>query len=477
MRAAADVSELLADGLAAICRQYQVPGVFPPEVDAAAVEATKRPVSPGPGRRDARDLGLVTLDPAGATDLDQAFALSLDDATGDVVLAYAIADVGFFVDRGGVIEAEALRRGSTIYLPASKVTQYPTVLSEAAASLLPEQDRPSILLTVAVATDGKATLRRAERAVVRSRAQLAYEDAGGGRLPELLAELARRIFAAEDARGANRVELPEQDVEADASAPGGLRLRTRPRNESEDRNSALSLAANLAVADRLLVARAGLFRVMPEPTQGAIGMLHHVARALGVEWPRGVTLHQLAARLDPVEPKQAAFLLAARRAGGGASYAPYADGEIPWHAAVAATYAHATAPLRRLADRYVLDTVCSLFDSADADADADAGAGSAPTADFVATLPDVMHRAQTMQSHVDHAVVDLVEAVTMQTRVGDVFDATVVDVERDRNVVRIQIADPAVWASVKATAQPGDHLRVRLVSADPAARQVRFEPA
>ena len=82
-----------------------------------------------------------------------------------------------------------------------------------------------------------------------------------------------------------------------------------------------------------------------------------------------------------------------------------------------------------------------------------------------------------MQSHVDHAVVDLVEAVTMQSRVGEEFDATVVDVERDRGVVRIQIADPAVWASVRATAQPGDHLRVRLVSADPAARQVRFEPA
>ena len=473
MRANADVSALLADGLAAICRQYQVPGDFPPEVEAAAVEAAKRPVSPGPGRRDARDLELVTLDPAGATDLDQAFALSLDDATGDVVLAYAIADVGFFVDRGGVIEAEALRRGSTIYLPTTKVTQYPTVLSEAAASLLPEQDRPAILLTVAVAKDGRSTLRWAERAVVRSRAQLAYEDAGGGRLPELLAELSRRIFAAEDARGANRVELPEQDVEADASAPGGLRLRTRPRNESEDRNSALSLAANLAVADRLLAACAGLFRVMPEPTQGAIGMLHHVARALGVDWPKGATLHQLAARLDPGQPKQAAFLLAARRAGGGASYAPYTTGEVPWHAAVAATYAHATAPLRRLADRYVLDTVCSLFDSADVPS----ASAPAPTAEFVATLLGVMHRAQAMQSHVDHAVVDLVEAVTMQSRVGEEFDATVVDVERDRGVVRIQIADPAVWASVRAPAQPGDDLRVRLVSADPAARQVRFEPA
>jgi exoribonuclease R len=460
---------MLADGLVAICRQYQVPGAFPPEVEAAAAEAARRPVAPGPGRRDARDLDLVTLDPAGATDLDQAFALALDDTTNEVILSYAIADVGFFVDRGGVIEAEALKRGSTIYLPTTKVTQYPPVISEDAGSLLPDRDRPSVLLTVAVAADGRPTLRNAEHVVVRSRAQLAYEDAGGGKLPELLAEIARRIFAAEDERGANRVELPEQEVEADASVPGGLRLRTRPRNESEDRNSALSLAANLAVADHLLAARTGLFRVMPEPSQGAIGMLHHVAHALGVAWPKGVTLRQLDRRLDPGDPKQAAFLLAARRAGGGATYAPYTDGVTPWHAAVAATYAHATAPLRRLADRYVLDTVASLF--------AAPGTPLPVTAEFLGSLPEMMEKAETIQSHVDHAVVDLVEATTKASRVGEVFDATVVDAERDRNVVKIQIADPAVWASVKASAQPGDHLRVRLVSADPAARQVRFEVA
>ena len=55
--------------------------------------------------------------------------------------------------------------------------------------------------------------------------------------------------------------------------------------------------------------------------------------------------------LDGRDPAEAAFMLAIRRAGQGASYTPYAPGETPWHAAMAATYAHATAPLRRLADR------------------------------------------------------------------------------------------------------------------------------
>ena len=461
MRADVDASRELADGFSAIITQNQLPAAFPPEVEAAAGDAALRPVGPGPGRLDARDLPMVTLDPAGSTDLDQAFSLAAD---GDaLVLSYAIADVGFFVERGGAIEAEAMRRGSTIYLPTTRIPQYPTVLSQGAASLLPGQDRPAILLTVAVAPDGTAALRGAEHAVVRSRAQLAYETAGSGTLPALLSELARRVTAAEDARGASRVEFPDQEVVTDATAPGGLALLLRPRVESEDQNAALSLAANLAVAGRMLAARTGLFRVMADPDERAVRMLRHTARVLGIEWPEGASLRQL--RIDGSDPRHAAFLLAARRAGGGASYAVYEPGVTPWHSAIAATYAHATAPLRRLADRYVLDLVCAMQ------------AGAAPSADEVATLaalPPVMERAGGLQARVDRAAVDLVEAVTLQGRVGEVFAATVTDVDRE-GVARIQIADPAVRTKLRVSgADVGGELRVRLEAADPVARQVRF---
>lgn len=461
MRADVDAAKQLADGLAAIAAQHQLPAAFPADVEAAAAEAARRPAQPGPGRRDARDLPMVTLDPEGATDLDQAFALSSD---GDaVVLHYAIADVGFFVDRGGVIEAEAWKRGATIYLPTTKVPQYPTVLSQGAASLLPDQDRPCVLLTVAVAPDGTPTLRAAEHAVVRSRAQLAYETAAGGQLPALLTELARRVTAAEDARGASRIEFPDQEIVRDPTAPGGLTVHLRPRVASEDQNADLSLAANLAVAARMLAAHTGLYRVMAEPDDRAMRMLRHTAHALGVEWPAGATLRQV--RIDASDPCHAAFLMAVRRAGGGASYAPYTEGVAPWHSAIAATYAHATAPLRRLADRYVLDLVCTLH------------AGGTPSADdgaMFAALPPVMERAGTVQSKVDREAVDLVEAVTLQGRVGEVFDATVTDVDGE-GVARIQLTTPAVRFRQRVPdAEPGAHLRVRLDAADPAARQVRF---
>src|SRR6185312_741747 len=92
-----------------------------------------------------------------------------------------------------------------------------------------------------------------------------------------------------------------------------------------------------------------------EPDERSVRALRYAARALGVDWAADVTLEQFERRLDTRRPHEAALLLAIRRAGGGASYEPYREGVVPWHSAMAATYAHATAPLRRLADRYVLE--------------------------------------------------------------------------------------------------------------------------
>lgn len=71
-------------------------------------------------------------------------------------------------------------------------------------------------------------------------------------------------------------------------------------------------------------------------------------------------LATLERRLDSTNPEEAAFMLEIREASRGASYAPWTEGEKPWHAAVAASYVHATAPLPRLADRYVVESALVL---------------------------------------------------------------------------------------------------------------------
>ena len=171
MKAIKDPQALLGDGLAAIRAQFDVPATFPPEALAAAEAAAARKPE---DYADRTGENFVTLDPAGATDLDQAFAI--EAAGGDMLLHYAIADVQWFVRDGDPLDVEAWRRGVTTYLPDGKASLYPAAIGEAAASLLPDGPRPAQIHTVRVAPDGAVKLDAVERAWIRSRAKLAYED-------------------------------------------------------------------------------------------------------------------------------------------------------------------------------------------------------------------------------------------------------------------------------------------------------------
>ena len=386
----------------------------------------------------------------------------IERAGGDLILRYAIADVGSFVDPDGVIDREAWTRGETIYLPDGRVGLYPPVLSEGAASLLPDGDRPSILFTVRVGPGGSTTLDAAERAVVRSRAKLGYATVAQGELPEVFFDFARRIAASETARGAARVDPPQQEVAR--LIDGSFDLQFRAVSEAEAANAALSLAANLAVADALYAHHTGLFRVMPDPDERARRRIAESARALGIDWPKAESLEQLQRRLDPNVANQAALMLAIRRSGAHASYAPYREGERPWHSAMAATYVHATAPLRRLADRYVTEAALAV-----------ANALSVP--DWVSAaferLPEVMDRADARSNQVDAAVIELAEAIMLAGRIGNMFGGRVTDIgERG---ARIQLCEAAVITRVPVNGLAiGDAVRLRLDEADPTRRLTRF---
>ena len=458
MKALADPANLLVDGLAAIRAQFEVPDAFPAEILAAAeVAANRRPAA----HADRTERRFVTLDPASSTDLDQAFAIERSGA--DLILHYAIADVAWFVDDGGPIDVEAWQRGATQYLPDGRAGLYPPILSEGAASLLPSGPRPAVIFTVRIAPDGAVHLDGAERAIIQSRAKLAYDTVQDADLPEGFSELASRIEAAENRRGAVRVDPPEQEVEAQAG--GGFQLRFRPRLISEGRNASLSLASNLAIADALFAHKTGLFRVMAAPDERAVARLRHSARALDLVWPADATLAQFERTLDPCDAKEAAFMMAIRRAGKGASYVPYQEGVVPWHSAMAATYAHATAPLRRLADRYVVRATLAI-------------ANGQPVPDMVseafARLPAVMARADVRDGQIGRAVIDLAEAAMLKGREGQLFDAVVTDL--DERGARIQLKGLPVLARVDANnVEPGSEIRVVLAGADTDRRALAFK--
>ncbi len=457
MKSLRDPDCLLSEGLAAIRDQFKVPAHFPPAVMAAAETAAQRE----PAAHVVRTaMPFVTLDPATSTDLDQAFAI--EAAGADLLLHYAIADVPWFVDDGDLIDQEAWLRGETMYLPDGKAGLYPPVLAEQAASLLPDGPRPCFLFTTRVGPDGAVRLEGVERALIRSRAKLAYDSVRAEDVAPQFDELARRIAAAEDARGAARIDPPEQEVERDAA--GHFTLRLRPLVQSEVQNAALSLATNLAVADALHAAGTGLFRVMAGPDASAVARLRFTAKAFGLDWAADLPLDQFERSLDPARPAAQAFMLAIRKAGDGASYVPYQPGVKPWHAAMAATYCHMTAPLRRLADRYVLRAILAV-----------ANGQPVPVAvtEAFQRLPAVMARADARASQIDRAVIDLAECATLAGREGETFAAVVTDL--GQNGTRIQLCDEPVVARVDAHAvMPGSPVRVRLDTSDPIRRELHF---
>jgi len=214
---------------AAVRAEFALPTGFPAAVLAEAAEAAARAAT-GDGRVDATDIELVTIDPPGAKDLDQALGIT---RRGDGFrVHYAIADLGAVVAPGGAIDAEVRKRGQTVYLPDGSVPLHPPVLSEGASSLLPDGPRPAALWTIDLDATGERTAVDVRRATVRSRARLDYAgvqadiDAGHphpalAALPELGALRRARAVA----RGAIELELPDQEVVPDGAGGWTTRIR------------------------------------------------------------------------------------------------------------------------------------------------------------------------------------------------------------------------------------------------------------
>jgi exoribonuclease R len=134
---------------------------------------------------------------------------------------------------------------------------------------------------------------------------------------------------------------------------------------------------------------------------------------------------------------------------------------------MAATYAHATAPLRRLADRYVVEAALAV---------ANGRAVPEPVSAAFEKLPQIMARADALAGRIDRAVLDLGEAVLLSGREGETFSAVVTEVVEQW--AKVQLCDLPVRARVAAgEAEPGEALRLRLTGADPARRLVTFEQA
>jgi exoribonuclease R len=464
----ADVA--FSQGLDDIQRDLKLPSAFPPEVEAAAAAAAAQPRWPA---LDRSEIALVTIDPAGAMDLDQ--AMYVERTEGGYRVHYAIADVAAFVSAGDPVDLEAHRRGETLYGGETKIPLHPKVLSEGAASLLPGQLRPALLWTIDLDPTGEGIAVDVRRAKVRSRAKLDYDgvqkliDAGtSDPMWAVLREIGELRRRREFSRGGVSLPLPEQEVSV---ADGQWTLAFRARLPVEDWNEQISLLTGMAAAHLMVQARVGILRTLPPPDPHALARLRVTARALAIDWPAALDYPGFIRSLDPSNSLHVAMLTACTSVLRGAGYAAF-DGAVPdqsMHSALAAQYTHATAPLRRLVDRYTGEICVALC------------AGQAVPAWVLAALPGLpatMQACGHRAGQYENAVLNLAEAVVLAPRVGRVFPGAIVEVAHDDpHKGTVIVREPAIEATVTATAALplGADVQVRLVQADPVSRVTRFE--
>lgn len=454
----------LDGAFAALRTQMDVPEAFPPEVTAAAAAAAAR--GPAHDRRDATGLPFVTIDPPGSKDLDQAVHVAPAPG-GGMQVSYAIADVAAFVKPGDPVDVEAWSRGVSRYSPDRVTPLHPRELSEGAASLLPGVDRPAVLWTLTLDGLGELTDTHVERALVRSREQLDYAtaqariDTGGDEVLTELARVGRLRTEREWVRGGVSLELPDQEVTAD---DGGYDLRFRAPLPVEGWNAQLSLLTGHAAALLMVEAGIGILRTLPPPDADTVEGLRRRAWALGLPWPPEVPYPDFVRTLDPHDPAEAAMISLSAVGLRGAGYAAFTDDAVPeqpQHAGLAMVYAHVTAPLRRLVDRYASEVALAL-------------AAEAEVPDWVRErlpdLPRAMAQAGSRASALDRAVVDLVEAHLLADHVGGMLPATVV--RSDDRGADVQLRNPAVLIRLAGDLPLGVEVMIRVDAVDLEARTV-----
>ncbi|TYC97502.1 RNB domain-containing ribonuclease [Arthrobacter echini] len=479
-----DAQQLLARSLSGLRAELDLREGFPEEVlreAAAAVVAHRLP------SEDLRELPFLTIDPPGSTDLDQAIHLgrgAADDADGAAYdVRYAIADVPAFVPAEGAVDLEARLRGQTMYAPDGRIPLHPDVISEGAASLLPGQDRPAFVWHFRLDAAGAVDSVSVRRATIRSRRQLTYAEVqsaiDAGTTDEqfrLLEEIGRHRIRLELERGGAGLTLPRQEVTHDG---GRYAIVTEPARPCEDWNAQLSLMTGMAAARIMLDGGIGILRTMPAPDDGALRKFRLQSVALGHPWPEDLPYGNFLRTLDVSEPRQLALMHAAATLFRGAGYTVF-DGELPddtVQSAIAAPYAHTTAPIRRLVDRFVLVICAALCAGEDVP-------GWARRA--LPELGSVMASSAQLASRLDSGALDAVQAALLSERIGEAFSAVVLqgsppaaDDAPGRQAPRpsgvVQVADPVLEAVCYGDLVAGEKVTVILLEADIARRRLRFE--
>ncbi|MEJ5929100.1 RNB domain-containing ribonuclease [Corynebacterium sp. H128] len=451
-----------------VAEEFNVPTEFSPEQHAEAAAAQDHFAEQ---RADKRDIEFVTIDPVGSMDLDQ--AVCIEPAGEGYRVYYAIADVAAFIAPGSELERESFVRGQTIYLPDEPARLHPAEISEGAASLLPEVDRSAVLWTIELDKQGEVTHTDVERALVRSRARLDYDgvqrDFNSGKMHpsiRLLPEVGRLRQASALRRSAVNLRLPSQRV--DRREDGRYELELEPRLDVMEWNSEISLLTGMVAGQMIAKAQLGILRTLGPADKKSLRQFAVEAQALGFDYTPEQPVGEFIAGLDVTTNAGMAVMREAQKLLRGADYeviagAPAAPEDV--HAGVGGYYAHVTAPLRRLVDRFATEACLAI------------AKGEEVPEWARAKFPEVaesMRRTTALAGNVDRACLRLTEATVLKPHVGDTFTAVVLATTPEQSKCRIFLEQPPMLCGCAGTPEEATEVQVRLVDADIAARTVSF---
>jgi len=419
--------------------KHALPVEFPAEAlrEAHAYGTTVgRADAEAPGRRDLRDLPLVTIDGEDARDFDD--AVYAEATTEGWRLIVAIADVSHYVRPGSALDAEAQRRGTSVYFPTRVLPMLPTALSNHLCSLEPHVDRLCFAADMQITRQGRLKSATFYPAVMRSAKRLTYTLANaaliegrpaaraelGDLVPRLmpLVDAYRALYKARTRRGALEFDASEAEFDVDAhDRVRGVTLYAR--NDAHKLIEECMILANVAVATELGRAGVGtLYRVHGQPEERKLDQLLSTLAALGVaaEIPKSIAprdLKTITQRLGASDARPFVESLIVRSM----PQAIYQPANIGHFGLALEAYAHFTSPIRRYPDLVVHRTLKARL-------------GIAPPAGVryegatLASLGESTTRLEKRADEADRYVSAFLKCSYLRERIGQTFEGLITTV-------------------------------------------------
>jgi len=388
------------------------------------------------GRRDLRDLPLVTIDGADARDFDD--AVYAQRRKNGWRLVVAIADVSSYVTPGTDLDREAERRATSVYFPGRVIPMLPEALSNGLCSLKPDEDRLCMVCDMSVSDDGKVTRSRFDLAVMRSKARLTYEQVwqwlvdgkgdirpGAGGVSASLRDLYslyRALRRARTRRGA--IDFESSEVQFQFDERGAVSdIRPYEVTDAHKLIEECMIAANVEAANFLLRNHLPApFRTHEPPPPDKLSMLEDFLRGIGIKitWkgkPKPLDFEQIVQKLKGREDQHLimAVLLRAQ------SLAVYQVQNTGHFGLALSAYAHFTSPIRRYPDLLVHRAIRYKLEHRDA-------RGYPLEREQVQKLSEQCSHRSRRAEEAERDVNDRLKAHFMERHIGDEFKGQVTGV-------------------------------------------------